>query len=281
MNHPIIDNKTYLDGMRNTFHDKCWFMSIIPERITHILDYGCADGSFMEFLRMNWPQYVYVGVDINPDFQKACQDRGFKCYLSIQEATKALGAAAVANTLVVMNSVLHEIYSYRGTPEAEETWGILRRNGYKCIALRDMYAKGCGSFTSKVLKEAFDVMSKDKCAADNFGDYVHLNEKFEDFEQQWGEVTDGYQFTHFLLKYFYNKNWERENMENYLPYHYRELHCAIREAGYDVVFENFYGIQWLKQKWLRDWDCDTHPHLNAFIHSVLTHMKLFIVAEED
>lgn len=275
----IVSNEVYLESMRNTFHDKCWFMSIIPEDVTHILDFGCADGSFIKFLKASWPKYQYIGLESNEDFRSQCQKDGIEVASSIIEASKILGEHA-RHTLVVMNSVLHEIYSYEGTAEGEEVWGKLMRNGFRYIALRDMYAKGCGCFSSKTELEIQDILSKDKCTSDNSGGYIHINEKFEDFERQWGPVLNGYDFTHFLLKYFYNKNWTRENMENYLPYHYRELHEAIREAGYDVTFESFYSLPWLKQKWMRDWDCDTHPALGQFIRTILTHMKLFLVAPD-
>lgn len=279
----INDNKIYLDGMRNTFHDKCWFMSIIPDDVETILDVGCADGSFLEFLKSQWKDYKYVGVDMNPQFIAKCKEKGFDCFENLAQAANHLRVLGLdpRRTLVVMNSVLHEVYSYSGREAAENLWKVLMRNGFKYIALRDMYAKGCGTFSSKTEKEIQDILMKDKGTASNTGGFIKLNEKFEDFEKIWGPVLDGYQFTHFLLKYFYDYNWERESTENYLPFYYRELHEAIREAGYDVTFENFYTLPWLKQKWMADWDCDTHPALGVFIRQILTHMKLFLVANEN
>ena len=275
----ISDNETYLKGMRNTYHDKSWFMSIIPEEIDMIIDFGCADGSFIEYMKKNWPDYSYYGVEENEEFLKACKDKGIEACKSIQEVVTKL-AGHLDKTLLVMNSVLHEVYTYKGAYEAEQLWHVFSNNGIKYIALRDMYAKGCGVFSSKTQDELYDVCrKKDKHVSANNGEFIALGEKLDDFERQWGEVSNGYNMTHFLLKYFYNMNWERELVENYIPFHYRELHEAIREVGYDITYENFYSLPWLKQKWLNDFDCDTHPALHSFIARVLTHMKLFLKFE--
>lgn len=276
----ISDNSVYLKGMRNTYHDKSWFMSIVPDKIDTIIDFGCADGSFIDYMKRNWPDYCYVGIDNNSDFLLICRNKGIEAFGSLQDAAKEL-VGHLDNTLLVMNSVLHEIYTYKGTPEAEELWRVFGNNGIKYIALRDMYARGCGIFSSKTQNELYDVCEKkDKHAAANNGELIALDEKLDDFERQWGAVSDGYRMTHFLLKYFYNMNWERELVENYIPFHYRELHEAIRNVGYDITYENFYSLPWLKQKWLKDFDCDTHPALHAFIARVLTHMKLFLKFED-
>ncbi len=276
----ISDNGVYLRGMRNTFHDKSWFMSIVPFDVDTIVDFGCADGSFLEYMKRNWPEYRYAGIDENEEFLAMTRERGFEAYGNLTEFSKK-HSNGDGKVLLVMNSVLHEIYTYKGVPQAEEIWGAFLRNGVKYIALRDMYARGCGIFSSKTEANLLDVCDqKDKHAASNNGELISLHDKLSDFERQWGEVNDGYKLTHFLLKYFYSLNWERELVENYLPFHYRELHEAIRSAGYDITFESFYAIPWLKQKWLSDFDCDTHPALHAFVSKVTTHMKLFLVCGE-
>jgi hypothetical protein len=84
-----------------------------------------------------------------------------------------------------------------------------------------------------------------------------------------------------LLKYFYRENWAREVKENYLPFHYRELHTMIRKAGYDVNVERFYGLQYLKDKWTNDFRVDEgKAALKMFITQLTTHMKLFLVRGE-
>lgn len=275
----ITSNEVYLKGMRNTFHDKAWFMPIIPADVEVIIDFGCAGGDFIEYMKKICPQYQYFGIDNNQEFRKICHEKGITTFKDIDEVKWSIGNL-ISKSLIVMNSVLHEIYSYEPN-ETEAIWKKLYESGVKYIALRDMYAKGCALFNSKVEKEIMDVLGKDKCAASNSGSFFHINEKFEDFEKHWGKIYDGYMFTHFLLKYFYDLNWDRELQENYLPFHYRELHTVVRKAGYDITFESFYSLPWLKQKWMSDFDCDTHPHLACFIRNILTHMKLFIVKGDN
>jgi hypothetical protein len=258
----IINKRIYLQRMKKTFMDKSWFMSIVPEEITTIVDFGCADNSFIDFLCNSFPDYEYIGIENNPDFVKAIRDRGEKVFTSIKDFILNSGYNP-DTTLLVLNSVVHEVYSYA---DPEEFWQDVKEMNPKCIAFRDMYAKGCGIYTSKAEEELKTEILKSDL----------LTNHYADFKDNWGELMDGYTAAHFLLKYFYTENWDREVKENYLPYHYRELHTQIRKIGYDVTFERFYGLPFLKDKWHKDFSCDMNPNLNAFITQMTTHMKLFI-----
>lgn len=81
----------YLTRMSKTFFDKAWFMSHLPENILFIVDYGCADGSFMEFLKRNCPCYVYIGIDNDSKMQELTKEKGFPCFSSLKEAHEQYG----------------------------------------------------------------------------------------------------------------------------------------------------------------------------------------------
>ena len=68
--------ETYLTKMSKTFFDKAWFMSHLSEDITTIVDFGCADGSFMKFLKLNCPAITYIGIDNSLEFKQKTIDNG-------------------------------------------------------------------------------------------------------------------------------------------------------------------------------------------------------------
>jgi hypothetical protein len=258
-----IKNETeYLSKMRKTFTDKAWFMSLIPDDVTTIIDFGYADNSFINFLRNDYPEYRYIGIEINESFLKASREQGQECYRSLTELLNT-GSLHSETTLLVLSSVLHEVYSYG---DVDAFWNEVKLVAPKYIALRDMYAHNCGMFASATQAELEARIEASP-----------LKEHYADFTRYWGRADNGYTAIHFLLKYFYDANWKREVQENYIPYHYRELHTRFRRAGYDVVFEQFYGLPYLKGKWHKDFDTESLPHLRTFIDQITTHLKLFLI----
>ena len=260
-----IKNETiYLSKMRRTFTDKAWFMSLIPEDVTTIVDFGSADNSFINFLRNDYPEYRYVGIENNKSFLDASKEQGQECYASLTEFYEH-GDYDPETTLLVLNSVLHEIYSYGF---ADTFWNEVMMFDAKYIAFRDMYPRNCGKFGSAASREMEAIIN-----------HSSMEEHYRDFVAKWGRVRDGYTAIHFLLKYFYHDNWEREVEENYIPFHYRELYTQIRRAGYNITSEYFYSLPYLKNKWHNDFKCDENSRLKLFIDQITTHLKLFLVRE--
>lgn len=271
----INDNEIYLKRMKRTFADKMWFMSLIPDGIKHIVDFGCADNSFLREFNKIYPGYDCIGIDNNPDFLDMAKKSGEKVFDSLE--TVLNGGVDPSKTLLVMNSVIHEIYSYS---DPEKVWGEIKKAGFKYIAIRDMYAKGCGYFTSRTALELQQSCMKAQDEQRVPGIFI----KYLRYVETWlgpniNIIDNGYDALHFLLKYFYEENWSRELKENYIPYHYRDFHKLIRRNGYDVKFEQFYALPYLKEKWKHDLNCK--GELFAFIEQVTTHMKLFLVKEAE
>ena len=260
----INNENVYLSKMRRTFTDKAWFMSLIPDDVTTIVDFGSADNSFINFLKHDYPEYRYVGIENNENFFKASVEQKQECYHSLSEFYET-GDYDPETTLLVLNSVLHEVYSYGC---ADAFWHELLVFDAKYVAFRDMYPRNCGKFGSGAFRE---MESNINCSG--------MRDHYEDFIQRWGRVRDGYTAIHFLLKYFYDENWQRECDENYIPFHYRELYTQIRKAGYNITSEYFYSLPYLKNKWHNDFRCNENSRLKSFIDQITTHLKLFLVRE--
>ena len=77
-----------------------------------------------------------------------------------------------------------------------------------------------------------------------------------DFELAHGPIQSLYQANHFLLKYFYTDNWERECKENYVPVTNEEYEGIFDSLGAQVTHNEFYCIPYLREKWQKDFGLD-------------------------
>ena len=85
-------------------------------------------------------------------------------------------------------------------------------------------------------------------------------------------------FIHFLLKYKYTKNWERENNENYIPISLETLLKKI-PSDYSIKYKRIYLLDILKNKVKEDFDIDLeHPtHLQMIIENNKPLKKINII----
>lgn len=259
----IKNHDCYLTRMSKTFFDKAWFMSHLPENISFIVDYGCADGSFMQFLMRNCPCYTYIGIDNNAEMQMRTQEKGFPCYSSLKEANEAYHIIP-EKTCLVLNSVIHEIWSYNNKTSFLEDFHQLHP---KYVAIRDMM---------------FNPLDRTRFYLPEYDHYRIMNtlqsanwNKFNDFIEVWKEQDKEIQPAHFLLKYFYDENWSREVNENYFPIDIKELRNTICNE-YHVEFQSFYKLPYLVNKWKKDFDLEMNPALNEYIKNINTHYKMLL-----
>ncbi len=262
----IKDNGIYLSSMQKTFADKSWFVDKLPFNVTSIVDFGCADGSFGTFLKSVCPfPFSYIGIDNNLDFFNMIKENGGTPFVSLEELVKA-NVIDPDSTLLVLNSVLHEIYSYA---DIDQFWKDVKKLNPRMIAFRDMYVGNCGRYNSSIQRDIQNAV------VGNF-----MERHYNDFISYWGTLTDGYKAVHFLLKYFYDANWEREMKEYYVPYSYRELHEKIRSIGYCIQYDEFYALPYLISKWQKDFDCTAHSALKSFLNAITTHLKLLMLRDD-
>lgn len=264
----INDNDTYLRKMRNTFKDKAWWVKNIPEDVDTIVDFGCADGSFIRYLKeRKLPVSNYVGVEGNHDFLEECKAKGIPCFESLDEAVTE-GKIDPSRSLLVLNSVLHEVAYYNGS--IQFLFYNISTLGFKYIVIRDMMAGDYGLYSSRTEKELKEEIWK----------HHDLEEKLKDFRECHGDIHDGRTAIHFLLKYFYDENWSRECQENYLSLDYGELNKLIRETGYDIRFQKFYALPYLIGKWKKDFNADENKEILKFLGEATTHFRMFIMKGE-
>lgn len=195
--------------MRTTINDKLFFLDKVNATI--FVDYGCADGSlFNEMIKHidSSKEYLLIGYDINPDMIELANRNGVGDFDKVKiiytsDFDKVISLIHGKNNVaVILSSVLHEIYSYaKNEDEIRQFYDNLPL--FKWICLRDMM------FSYSIDNNNLEIQKKI---------LEHGNPKqIEDFCNKYGSLEKVKNQLHFLLKYRYVQNWNRELNENYFP----------------------------------------------------------------
>lgn len=260
------DIETYNNEMRKSFYDKAFFLDHITD-FKAFLDYGCADGSFIEYLREQLSIVRFAGYEIDKtEFELAREKLKktpvnlFNNYNDLYKASRYLADKFVLN----LSSVLHEVYSYSITKDYRPSafWRSIYDLRPTYIVIRDMCVTENALYNSPNKDEVQKVY--------NFSDLA----KIESFEKNWGPIKDNYKnFIHFLLKYRYTENWNREVKENYVPFTYQSLKKDLNmfNEKYDLVYEESFRVPFLEEKWEEDFGITLKYN---------THIKLILKLKE-
>lgn len=288
----IVDQSVYLSNMAKSFPDKAWFINYVDPEINVVVDFGGGSGEFCEYVKAKLERsgrnVRFAVVDNNEAFAAAARLRGFSTYSSLGEMLSS-GEVDLGGALLVMSSVIHEVYSYATSPaDISGFWSDIERCGFRQIAIRDM---------SLNYKNFTNVPTEDICWI-----YEHVFKDLSleikgakiavllaDFEVEWGPLCDPVlrkvnvkNLVHFLIKYRYVENWDRELHENYLPVTQDRLESILTGMGYGFVKKDssklpFYAKTWAKDFKLRRPDNEGHKaRFLAWLETLNTHIKWLV-----
>lgn len=263
-----IDNyTTYIEGMQKSLEDKLFWVPLVEEEeIDGIVDFGCADGSLLNEVwrkfHANGKTVKLIGVDNN---EKMLDRALSNCFM--KGAVNLGGVAVKENYLLNLSSVIHEVYSYCTDEEIDDFWNHVLNDNYKYIAIRDMMVDKSVDLVNPIVVERQDGIHL--LRKEYWNKYYNNIHEFD--TKQWKNflVHSGYDadecswnvenkaVLHFLMKYRYIENWEREVRENYFPIYYEDLLNKIIENGnYEIVYARQYILPYVKEKVKEDFDID-------------------------
>lgn len=245
----IANPKTYLERMSKPLQEKLKIASFIPKGTKSLLDVGCADGTMTLALAEMYPEIEFVGLDLNESFIAIAQAKIGKLR-NIRFETGFLRerlATPERFEVVLFCSVLHEFFSYgEGTSTVVKALAdaheILKPGG--TLIIRDMILYDYAEQAELWIPEMKEKVLKKE------GMFRFL----ADFEKYFGEIKSVKELNHFLLKYMYTDNWEREVRENYVPISFEKYDQIFRLLGMSVLFQRSSTIPYLKEKWVKDFD---------------------------
>lgn len=251
----IINYTVYNNRMQNTLQDKIWFLDEISNEINTIIDFGCADGELFKTIEKKQPnKFYYIGIDNDEMMRlKAKTNLQFiadrvDIFSSLEDLK--LFDIPLNNCILVMNSIIHEIYSYCSYIERMNIFKRIRNSGIKYIAVRDMHliTDDCGGYIANF------------CNLSN--KHQELFKQSKDYVYHQSNVN---QTLEFLLKYFYQENWEREKRERYLWDWSEEFQSILH--NYQTKKHIPFSIPYLANKWKNDFGIEFNYY---------THRKLLL-----
>jgi len=234
----IKDYENYNSSMKKSLLDKIFFIDKIEE-VDYIVDYGCADGTLIKFLNNLFPDYKYLGYDIDPKMielsnsQNEC-DNIYFCdnWEAIERIIKD------KKSCVILSSVIHEVYAYGTRKDVDVLWKRVFEDGFDYIVVRDM-------IPSSTIDKRADIND-----VSNILKKANKNHLFE-FERKWGSIENNKNLIHFLLKYRYTENWVREVNENYFPLLREEFLSSIPN-NYEIDFHEHFVLPFFKNSVFKD-----------------------------
>lgn len=244
----------YRERMAKSLVDKVFFLDYIDEDVEYILDYGCADGVLLKSVSEVTNDTRLFGYDNSDEMIAHANIDNPKKIIFSTNLEELKSKIKPEETMLILSSLIHEVYSYCCESEVEQFWDFVLNTGFRYISIRDM-------MHSRSMYYQTEKSSVNKLL-DNFD-----NSYIKDFESIHGSINDNKNFVHFLLKYKYVENWEREVNENYFPICIEELLDITCKGNYEVVLNDHYILPYTKDLILSDFGIDLKDN---------THMKLIL-----
>lgn len=245
----LVNPRIYLDRLAKPLAEKLKIVKFIPENSKRIVDVGCADGTVTRELAKMFPDICFLGIDLNEEFIEIAKSKSSniknlkfeKIYL------RQLLARPERFTAVIFCSVLHEFYTYgegissvlKAVADAHE---LIDKDGV--IIIRDMILD---EYTKRTTFQIAGIVKK-------IARKKELIPCIKDFEEYFGKLNSVYKVNHFLLKYWYSENWERESKEHYVSVTFEEYEKIFSLLGMTIQYKDSYLIPYLANKWKNDFD---------------------------
>ena len=221
----IPDINGYNTRMSMSLIDKIYFMDKIGDA-NLIVDFGCADGAILKHLAKLFPDYQYVGFDISPEMLEIARNGSPSNITYTSNWDEVLKLIEGKKAAITLSSLIHEVYTYCSEKEVEEFWGRVWNSCFSYVVIREMMVSKSASRQSDPIAVARIRQCYDK-------------NKLQEWETQWGSLTENWSLVHFLLTYRYTENWEREFRENYLPVALEDFFPLIPPKYYPTFMEHY------------------------------------------
>lgn len=224
LDNEITDINGYLYKMKKSMLDKMFFMDKVFEPFRCIVDFGCANGELIKTIQTLFPEYEYIGYDINPEMLEIAK-KNVPSALFVSSLNEL--DIRFDDCLLNISSTIHEVYSYSTDGEIEDFWNRVFNSGYKYITIRDIMLSKKNNYV--VDSKQLDAVRANPVYASNL----------RDFEAVWGKIKTNNELVHYLLKYSYTQNWERELRENYIALPVEDFFKRIPDSYEITYFEHF------------------------------------------
>ena len=226
------DRLIYVQRMEKSMYDKLFFVDKLFDNITTFIDFGCADGTLISYAQ-HYMDCEFIGYDTSEQMISLAKEKNLnaKFYTNWKDIAKHLNYDFF-DCAINLSSVIHEVYSYATSQkDIDDFWDIVLNSNFKYIIIRDMSNTNKFWQNNNILYQIYNRYPK----------------QIKDFEDIYGKITTQKQLVHFLLKYKYVENWDREVKENYLPISLHDiLEMPNTLAKYNIEYKEKYCLPYIK-----------------------------------
>ena len=267
--------KVYNQNMAKGLEDKMFFLEHLPKEDGYVfVDFGCADGTLIDALYHSLsPRNQYIGFDISEQMIDLARTK-------ISESPKNVLFTSDWNDVryellgndkkkvLILSSVVHEVYSYAKSREDIDTfWKRVLETGFDYICIRDMMVPS-DTRTTTTDPSWINNINWDAKGC------VPIKRR-EQFVNKWGPIGNKHVALHYLLKYRWQINWEREVNENYFPIDIEDFLKQF-ESRYNLDYFQRFVVPFIKNAIYEDFCItlgdDDFTHIKA-IFSIKTDIK--------
>ena len=256
--------KAYNENMSKGMEDKLFFLEHLPKENGYIfVDFGCADGALINMLHhLCSSGNQYIGFDISEtmiDLAKSKMTYSPKNVLFTSDwrdvQYELLGSSL--KKVLILSSVVHEVYSYGTEKDIEIFWDRVLNSGFDYICIRDMMVP------SDTQETTTDPGWINNITWDAAGCVSPARR--QEFIKIWGPLNIKKNALHFLLKYRWQINWDREVHENYFPIDIEDFLDKFR-CGYNMDYFERFKVPFLN-------NCIKDDYLITLGDADFTHIK--------
>lgn len=259
-NIPISNLDKYLDSMSKGLSDKLFFINQID--LDLLVDFGSADGQVLNHIHKLNPNLKLIGYDIDDDMIEYSRKKYPSIYFTNNwdDVLSKMENYSNKSTGILLSSVIHEVYSYSQSNKIRYFWNNqVFNNMFNYVIIRDMIPS-----TKFDKMSSIDIKKVKEISKEKYSNY------FEDFENHWSDIGSSFRtMLHWLLKYRYTNNWDRELKENYLPITVEHLKNTWIPKSWDIIYEDHYTYSFIKDQIKKDFGIDLiePTHLKMIIEN--------------
>lgn len=244
----INNLNTYCTEMSKSIEDKLWFVQFLKtfnkiDNPIHVYDYGCANGELLQHLAPIFPDIEFIGIDINEDMLEIAYNDNIYPNITYMPPKNIWCDSTVTN-IVIISSLFHELISYN---TFKETYNIIMKNiNPDYIFFRDMMVNE----STKRYALFDDILKLYPSNHTKVLYNVNINNLFSYDNRNVLQQ----ELIHFLLKYRFKENWNREVQENYLPVYLEDLHNYFPD--FNIIYQKHYILPFIKEQVKKDFNID-------------------------
>ena len=275
---------SYNENMTKGMEDKLWFINHLDKNHTYIfVDFGCADGTLINILTQldETKKSSFIGYDISETMIDLAKTKfSWEPEDDVNFFTKWEDVINEVNykkshmpypsnvkKVLILSSVIHEVFSYGTDESIKEFFDNIQNSGFDYIFVRDMMASKDADRASNHDKvNTIRTIAKQNCV-----DYATTEKYVRDFEKHHGSIENNLNLMHFLLKYRWKINWEREVSENYFPIFIEDFLKKMEEK-YNINYLERFRVPYLDECIFKDFGIKIRDY---------THVKLFFELKKN